>query len=33
METEQHTAKKPMGDQCNREEIKKFIESNENTTY
>jgi hypothetical protein len=35
METEQHTAEKPMGDQSNREEIKKFLKSNEheNTNY
>jgi hypothetical protein len=34
MDTEQHTSEKPMGDQCNREEIKKFVESMKmKTTY
>jgi hypothetical protein len=34
METEQHIAKKPMGDQSHKGRIKKFLESseNENTT-
>jgi hypothetical protein len=35
METEQHTAEKPVCDQVIREETKKFLESseNENRTY
>jgi hypothetical protein len=35
MQTEQHTAKKPMVTEAMREKIKKFLESseNENATY
>jgi hypothetical protein len=29
MDTEQHTAEKPIGDQCNKGRNKKFLKSNE----